>query len=171
MVGPALADLVISRVDIAAAYRLDAVSLFTGWVGRVRRQGRAVIVAVLVWGTAIAAFGLVPWLPLGLVLLAVAGAADVVSAVFRNTILQLSVPDVLRGRLSSVHIAVVTGGPALGDAEAGEVAAVSSPQVSVVSGGLACILGSPCSIGSSPSWTGTISSAEGQQEAGRGRDG
>jgi MFS family permease len=116
-------------------------ALLTGWVGRVRRQGRAVIVAVCVWGGAIAGFGLVPWLPVGLGLLAVAGAADVVSAVFRNTILQLSVPDALRGRLSSVHIAVVTGGPQLGDAEAGAVAALSSARVSVVSGGLACVVG------------------------------
>jgi MFS family permease len=116
-------------------------ALLTGWVGSVRRQGRAVIIAVIVWGAAIAAFGLVPWLPLGLFMLALAGAADVVSAVFRNTILQLSVPDGLRGRLSSVHIAVVTGGPQLGDAEAGAVAAVTSPRFSVVSGGLACILG------------------------------
>ena len=75
-------------------------ALFTGWVGGVRRQGRVVVVSVLLWGAAIAGFGLVPWLPLGLVLLAVAGAADVVSAVFRNTILQLSVPDGLRGRLN-----------------------------------------------------------------------
>ena len=116
-------------------------ALLTGWVGGVRRQGRAVIIAVIVWGAAIAAFGLVPWLPLGLFMLALAGAADVVSAVFRNTILQLSVPDGLRGRLSSVHIAVVTGGPQLGDAEAGAVAALTTPRFSVVSGGVACILG------------------------------
>ncbi|MEA2931729.1 MAG: hypothetical protein QOI56_514 [Actinomycetota bacterium] len=116
-------------------------ALFTGWVGGVRRQGRVVVVSVLLWGAAIAGFGLTPWLPLGLVLLAVAGAADVVSAVFRNTILQLSVPDGLRGRLSSIHIAVVTGGPALGDAEAGAVAALTTPRISVVSGGLACMLG------------------------------
>jgi predicted MFS family arabinose efflux permease len=116
-------------------------ALLTGGVGRVRRQGLAVVVAVLLWGTSIAVFGLVPWLPLGLALLAVAGAADVVSAVFRNTILQLSVPDGLRGRLSSVHIAVVTGGPALGDAEAGAVAALTTPRISVVSGGVACVLG------------------------------
>ena len=116
-------------------------ALLTGWVGRVRRQGLAVIVAVLAWGGAIAAFGLVPWLPVGLALLALAGAADVISAVFRNTILQLSVPEALRGRLSSVHIAVVTGGPQLGDAEAGAVAALTSARTSVVSGGLACVLG------------------------------
>ena len=113
----------------------------TGWVGGVKRHGRAVVVAVMVWGASIAVFGVTTWLPLALVLLAVAGAADVVSAVFRNTMLQTSVPDSLRGRLSGVHIGVVTGGPRLGDAEAGTVAAVTTPQVSVVSGGLACVVG------------------------------
>ncbi len=118
-----------------------AAALFTGWVTRVRCQGRAVIISVLVWGSAIAAFGLVRYLPLGLLLLAVAGGADVLSAVFRNTILQVTVPDSLRGRLSSVHIAVVTGGPRLGDAEAGVVATAVSAPFSVVSGGVACVLG------------------------------
>ena len=113
----------------------------SGWVGRVRRQGRAVLYAVGAWGLAIAVFGTTRWLPLALVMLAIAGAADVVSAVFRNTILQLSVPDRLRGRLSAVHIAVVTGGPRLGDAEAGVVAALTNTQVSAVSGGLACVVG------------------------------
>lgn len=116
-------------------------ALFSGWVPRVRRQGLAVIVAVILWGAAIAAFGFTESLPIALVLLALAGAADVVSAVFRNTILQLSVPDAFRGRLSGVHIAVVAGGPRLGDAEAGAVAALTTPQISVISGGLACIAG------------------------------
>jgi MFS family permease len=116
-------------------------ALFTGWVDQVRRQGRAVLLAVVVWGLAVAAFGIVPWLPLGLLFLAVAGAADVVSAVFRNTILQTATPDALRGRLSATHIAVVTGGPRLGDLEAGSVASLTTPQFSVVSGGLACVLG------------------------------
>ncbi|MGH9280583.1 MAG: MFS transporter [Acidimicrobiales bacterium] len=116
-------------------------ALLTGWVGRVRWQGRAVIIAVIGWGAAIAAFGLVSWLPLGLFLLALAGAADVISAVFRSTILQLSTPDALRGRLNAVHIAVVTGGPRLGDAESGVVAAATTPRFSVVSGGVACIAG------------------------------
>jgi MFS family permease len=116
-------------------------ALLAGWVGSVRRQGRAVLVAVAVWGLAITMFGLAAWLPLALALLAVAGAADVVSAVFRNTILQLTVPDGLRGRLSAIHIAVVTGGPRLGDAKSGGVAALAGPQFSVVSGGLACLAG------------------------------
>ncbi len=116
-------------------------AVFSGWVGRVDHQGRAVVLAVIAWGAAIAAFGLAPWLPVALLLLAVAGAADMVSAVFRNSILQLSVPDRLRGRLSAVHIAVVTGGPRLGDVEAGAVAALTNPSVSVVTGGVACMAG------------------------------
>jgi MFS family permease len=114
----------------------------TGWVGRIKHQGLAVIWAVVVWGAGIAAFGLVGsnlWL--GLFFLAVAGAADVISAVFRNTILQVTVPEHLRGRLFGIHILVVTGGPRLGDLEAGLVAAAFSPMASVVSGGLLCIAG------------------------------
>src|SRR5207302_5151286 len=80
-------------------------------------------------------------LPLALVCLAIAGGADVISAVFRGTILQLSVPDDLRGRMSAVHILVVTGGPRLGDFEAGLVATAFTPTVSVVSGGLLCLGG------------------------------
>ena len=116
-------------------------SLLTGWIPSVRRQGVAVELAVVAWGVSIAAFGLSPWLAPALACLALAGAADVFSAVFRNTILQLAIPDSLRGRLSAVHIAVVTGGPRLGDVEAGAVAAAAGTQVSVVSGGLACVLG------------------------------
>jgi MFS family permease len=116
-------------------------ALTTGWVGGVRRQGRAVVIAVAVWGMAVAAFGVAPWLWAGLLLLAVAGAADVISAVFRNTILQTTVPDALRGRLSALQIAVVTGGPRLGDAEAGAVASLAGARFSVVSGGLACVAG------------------------------
>jgi MFS family permease len=100
-----------------------------------------VVIAVAVWGLAVAAFGVAPWLWAGLLLLAVAGAADVISAVFRNTILQTTVPDALRGRLSALQIAVVTGGPRLGDAEAGAVASFAGARFSVVSGGLACVAG------------------------------
>ncbi|HET8738614.1 MAG TPA: MFS transporter [Acidimicrobiia bacterium] len=116
-------------------------ALTSGWVGGVSRRGRVVVVAVVVWGIAIAIFGLISLLPLALVLLAVAGAADVISAVMRNTILQLVVPDALRGRLSAVHSALAGGGPRLGDLEAGAVATLTSVRFSVVSGGLACIVG------------------------------
>ncbi len=117
-------------------------ALMTGWVSRVRMQGRAVYVAVAAWGLAITAFGLATFsLPLALVLLAVAGGADVVSAVFRATILQLATPDELRGRLSALHGMVVTAGPRVGDMEATAVATAVSAQFSVVTGGLACLAG------------------------------
>ena len=117
-------------------------ALTSGWIGGIRRQGLAVVAAVVVWGAAITGFGLARGsFPLALLLLAVAGGADMVSAVFRSTILQLAVPDSLRGRLSAVHQVVVTGGPRLGDVETGIVAQLTSPMVAVVSGGLACVAG------------------------------
>jgi predicted MFS family arabinose efflux permease len=125
-------------------------ALTTGWVKSVRRQGRAVIVAVVVWGAAITAFGLVDVLWVGLLFLAVAGWADVVSAVFRNTILQTAIPDSLRGRLSAIQIAVVQGGPRLGDLEAGSVADALGNTFSVVSGGVACVIGAILLAGAMP---------------------
>jgi hypothetical protein len=97
--------------------------------------------AVVAWGAAIAAFGLIEDLWIALAFLAIAGWADVISAIFRSTILQVSVPDHLRGRMQGIHILVVTGGPRLGDVEAGLIAGWTSPATSVVSGGLACIIG------------------------------
>jgi MFS family permease len=115
---------------------------FSGWIGRVRRPGRGIVAAVAGWGAAIVAFGLLAAsFPLALVCLAVAGGADVVSAVLRSSIVQLTTPDHLRGRLSSIHMLVVTSGPRVGDAEAAAVAAVAGPQFSVVSGGLMCLVG------------------------------
>jgi MFS family permease len=113
----------------------------SGWAQRVRRQGRAVLVSVTVWGLSIAAFGLVRSLWLALVLLAVAGAADMVSAIFRNTILQVATPDAMRGRLQGVFIVVVAGGPRIGDVESGSVAGAFGLGPSVVSGGLLCVVG------------------------------
>lgn len=117
-------------------------SLLSGWVRSIVRQGQAVFVAIAIWGLAIAGFGLAgPRLWLSLPLLAVAGAGDLVSAIFRGTILQLVVPDSMRGRMSAFHLMVVTTGPRLGDLEAGAVAALAGPIFSVVSGGIACVAG------------------------------
>jgi MFS family permease len=116
-------------------------ALLSGWASGVAAQGRAVLVAVTVWGVAIAGFGLTSSLPLALLLLAVAGGADMVSAVFRSTILQAATPDALRGRLQGVHLAVVAGGPRLGDVEAGAMAALTTPRFSIVSGGVLCVVG------------------------------
>lgn len=116
-------------------------ALLSGSLIRVRRQGVAVIIAIVAWGAAIVGFGLAASMWLAVVMLAIAGAADMVSAVFRNAISQVSTPDEFRGRLGGVFIAVVAGGPRLGDVEAGTVAALTSAQFSVVSGGVACIAG------------------------------
>ena len=113
----------------------------TGWVEHIRRGGRAVVVAVIVCGLAIAAFGVATTLWLALALLAIAGWADVISAVLRNAILQRSIDETYRTRLSSIQMAVVTGGPRLGNFEAGAVAAVTTPTFSAVSGGLGCVIG------------------------------
>ena len=137
--GPEVVGLLFSAP--AAGALLGA--LTGGWVRHVHRQGLAVIWAVMGWGAAIVAFGLIGnHLLLAMFFLAVAGASDVISAIFRSTILQLAAPEELRGRLSGIHILVVTGGPRLGDAEAGFVAqAFHSATVSVVSGGVICIVG------------------------------
>jgi predicted MFS family arabinose efflux permease len=117
-------------------------ALLSGWVRSVERTGRAILAAVAVWGLAITAFGLVTVsFPLALLCLAVAGAADVFSAVFRSTLVQLETPDNLRGRVMSIHILVVTSGPRLGDLEAALVASLTTPQFAVVSGGVLCVLG------------------------------
>jgi MFS family permease len=117
-------------------------AVLSGWVGRIRHPGRAVIIAVAGWGVAITAFGLATGsFVLALLFLALAGAADVFSAVLRSSILQLQTPDEIRGRVASIHILVVTSGPRLGDAEAAAVAAVVGPQLSVVSGGILCLVG------------------------------
>jgi MFS family permease len=111
-------------------------SLLTGHIGRVRRAGRAVAFCVAGWGLAITAFGLVPWLPAALVLLLLAGAADVLSSVFRMIIVQQATPDALQGRVNSLVFAGLQGGPRLGDAESGVVADVAGPQAAAWSGGV-----------------------------------
>jgi sugar phosphate permease len=113
----------------------------TGWMVHVRRLGRIVVFAVLVWGIGIALLGLTSELWLGALCLLVAGAADSVSAVCRSTILQAATPDEMRGRMSAIFTLVVAGGPRLGDVESGSVAAIAGTRFSVVSGGVVCVLG------------------------------
>ncbi|MFD7261161.1 MFS transporter [Streptomyces sp. NPDC059874] len=114
--------------------------LFSGWQGRIRRHGLAILLSVAAWGLAIAVFGLTRNLWLGLLFLALAGCADTVSMVFRSTMMQAATPDEMRGRLQGVFIVVVAGGPRLGDFLAGTVADLTSPAVAVTGGGLACVL-------------------------------
>ena len=115
---------------------------FSGSLQRVRRIGRGIVLAVVAWGAAIALFGLSTlYFPMALLFLAIAGAADVTSAVFRSSVVQMETPDELRGRVSAIHILVVTGGPRVGDIEAALVASAIGAQLSVISGGLLCLLG------------------------------
>ena len=112
--------------------------MWSGWIGRVSRQGVALTVAVAAWGASVAIAGLAHQLWLA-VLLAVAGAADLVSAVYRQTILQTYAPDEMRGRMQGVFIAVVAGGPRLGDLRAGAMGAATTATISWVGGGIACV--------------------------------
>ena len=116
-------------------------SLLSGWIGHVRRQGIGVIVAATAWGVAIAGFGLADAVWLALLMLAIAGAADYVSAVLRSVILLAATPDSMRGRLSGIELAQVASAPALGNFEAGVVASLVNVRFSIVSGGIICALG------------------------------
>ncbi len=127
-----------------------AMAIMTGWIARVRRQGRLIALSVVAWGAFMALFGLVHVLWIGLACLAVAGAMDVISAVLRSTMLQRAISDEYRGRISSIQLAVVTGGPRLGDAESGIVASLTSTEFSIISGGLACIVGVVALLGWRP---------------------
>lgn len=116
-------------------------ALLTGWATSIRRQGLAVMLAVALWGVAVTGFGLAPLLWLALFFLVIAGASDVVSALFRSTMLQVEAPNELSGRVQAVQFAVVTGGPRLGDVEAAGVASGFGVDASIISGGLACLVG------------------------------
>jgi hypothetical protein len=116
-------------------------ALVSGWVNNIRRQGLGIVVCVLIWGATIGTVGVIHVLWVGLVLLAIAGGADMVSVVFRNTILQTTVPDQMRGRLTASFLALAMAGNRLGDTEAGIAASIGGAPFAVWSGGLACIVG------------------------------
>jgi MFS family permease len=139
---PAVADERFHGVvgPLYAAIAIGAVigGLGSGWIGKVRRQGRALTFAIIAWGLSVALAGFAHALWLAVFLLAIAGTADLVSAVYRQTILQTAVPDEMRGRMQGVFTAVVAGGPRLGDLRAGLTADLTSPHVSWIGGGIAC---------------------------------
>lgn len=134
--GAGLYGLLLSSVAAGAFLA----SITSGWTGRVRCQGRAVLWAVAAWGVAIAAAGLVTVPALVLVLFAFAGAADMISGVYRSSIAADVTPDDFRGRVSGVEFAVYAGGPVVGDVEAGVVGGLAGVPFAIVSGGIACVL-------------------------------
>jgi MFS family permease len=134
--GPLLYGLLLSSVAAGGF----VASLASGWTSRVRRQGRALLVAVAVWGVCIAAGGLTRAAVVVLVVFALAGGADMVSAVFRSSIAANLTPDDMRGRVSGVEFAVYAGGPVLGDVESGVVGGLAGLPFAIVSGGIACVI-------------------------------
>jgi MFS family permease len=113
----------------------------SGWTGRVHRHGRAVLWAAGLYGVAVAGFGLSGGLLLALGFLAAAGAADMVSGLFRTTIWNQTAPDAMRGRLAGIELISYSAGPLLGSVESGTVASLTSVRTSIVSGGALCALG------------------------------
>ncbi|MBQ1049552.1 MFS transporter [Micromonospora sp. C51] len=111
--------------------------LVSGWIGQVRRQGLVLVLAVVGWGVAVALAGLAGQLWLVVVLLVLAGAADLVSSVVRQSMLLIYAPDRMRGRLQGVNTVVVAGGPRLGDLRAGAMAAGFGSGVAWIGGGVA----------------------------------
>ncbi|TMD83674.1 MAG: MFS transporter, partial [Chloroflexi bacterium] len=136
-IGPQGLGLLLAATSIGAV----ALTPFTGRISRISRQGLGVVLAIICWGICIIAFGFSPGpLWLSVLFLAGSGAADMVSMILRGLVIQLTTPDEFRGRISAVNAMFVIGGPMLGQFESGVVAGVVSPQFSVVSGGVACIL-------------------------------
>ena len=113
----------------------------SGWAKRVHRHGMGVLVAATLWGLAIIAFGVIPGLAAALAFLAVAGAADAMSGLFRSIIWNQTIPDSLRGRLASIELLSYSIGPTLGNFEAGVVATAFTVRTSVISGGVLCVIG------------------------------
>jgi MFS family permease len=135
--GPVLLGLMYSSLFAGAL----VASLTSGWMGQVRRQGLAVCVAAAAWGAAVGLVGLAQSAWVALLLIAVAGAADFVSAVLRGNILLSVTPDSMRGRLSGIELAQVAGAPEIGNLEAGIVASLTSVRASIVSGGVLTVIG------------------------------
>lgn len=133
--GPAL-GLLFAAIPIG----MVVAGLLSGWLHRVRRQGVAVTVAICVWGLAIAAFGLAGSLWLAVLALAVGGAADLVSSVYRSTMLQTVATDEMRGRMQGVFLVVVAGGPRLADLWHGPAAAAFGPGAAATAGGVAVVV-------------------------------
>ena len=125
-------------------------SVLSGPVARVVHPGRAMLVTAAIWGAALAGFGAVTNLPATLALLAVAGSVDVLTVVFRTTIVQLATPDSMRGRTGSTEFVVGAAFPQLGNFRAGLVASATSPAVSAVAGGLAAVAGAAVIAASLP---------------------
>lgn len=116
------------------------VSFFSGWVKNVKRHGVAIAMAAALWGLAIIFFGFSTHFIFALFFLALAGAFDAISGIFRSIMWNETIPNTLRGRMAGIEMISYLSGPRMGDTEAGLVAAAFGITASVVSGGVLCIL-------------------------------
>jgi MFS family permease len=135
--GPAVLGLLYAAP--AAGSLLATVT--SGWTGRVHRHGLMVVIAAALWGVGIIGFGLANWLWLALLCLAFAGAADMVSGIFRMTIWNQTIPDHLRGRLAGIEMISYATGPLLGQLRSGVAARYVGIGGSILSGGILCVVG------------------------------
>jgi len=117
------------------------VTLTSGWTSSVHRHGRAIVLAAAIWGLAIALVGLTDTLALVLLFLALAGAADMVSGIFRMTIWNQTIPDDVRGRMAGIELLSYSIGPLLGQLRSSTAASLTSLRTSFVSGGILCMVG------------------------------
>jgi MFS family permease len=148
--GPEAGGLVFALLFAAMPAGMVLGGVFSGWVSRVERQGRAVIVCVLIWGAAMTGFGLAVgladhWvtamLVVALAMLMLGGAADIVSSAFRSSMLMTVATDEVRGRLGGLFTLVVVGGPRLGDLVHGAAAAAVGTAAAAAGGGVLVIIG------------------------------
>jgi MFS family permease len=144
---PAMAEHTWGTASLGLLYAAPSLgamlmALGSGWTEKVRRHGLAITWAAAVWGLAIVCFGLAEPLWLALIFLATAGAADMVSGIFRMAVWNQSVPPSIRGRTAAIEMISYHTGPSLGNAEAGFVARLFGIRASVVSGGILCVMGS-----------------------------
>ena len=144
---PALAEEVFSRPELlgllysAETVGALVVTALSGWTSRVHHHGRAIVVAAAAYGAASALAGVMPNIWLVALLLALAGAADMVSAVFRSTVWSQTIPESMRGRLAGIEMLSYSLGPLGGQVRAGVTADLWSVRGSITSGGIACVAG------------------------------
>jgi MFS family permease len=144
---PALAQEVFSQPHLLGfLYSAETVgalvaTAFSGWTSRVSHHGRAIVIAAALYGGLIALAGLSPTIWLAVLFFALAGAADMISAVFRGTIWNQTIPDNLRGRLAGIEMLSYSVGPLAGQVRAGIVADRWTVRGSIISGGISCVAG------------------------------
>ncbi len=138
--GPPGGGLALGLLNAGLAIGSLLGGLTGGWIHRVYRQGIAIVAAIVVWGASMALFGTTSVLWLAVLYLAIGGWADLVSAVYRSTILQVNATDQMRGRIQGVFTVVVAGGPRVADLVHGVVASATSTSFAVIAGGLATIV-------------------------------